>query len=232
MSYSKNIVCFANSRKLSGRCIAGKECSEDEIGSWIRPVSDRPNGEVSEEERRYEDGSDPQLLDIMDIEFLEHVPYEYQTENHRFDPQLHWEKTGEVSWDDLDEYVDTGIGALWINGHSTGAGCNDKIPEDEAFSLTSSLVLVELEEVTISVLVPGEAFGNPRRKVRAEFRYSGTTYNLTVTDPVIEREFLRKDNGRYPLGCRCYACISLGEPYNKFVYKLVASIITRERTQE
>ena len=35
---SIKIVCLANSRKISGRCIAGKIMDS---GKWIRPVSSR-----------------------------------------------------------------------------------------------------------------------------------------------------------------------------------------------
>lgn len=58
------IICLANSRKISGRCIAGKIISSNK---WMRSVSSRENEEISEEERRYENGQMPKLLDIIKI---------------------------------------------------------------------------------------------------------------------------------------------------------------------
>lgn len=86
MPVKKRIVCLANSRKLSGRCIAGKELVEPR--RWIRPVSVREHEEVSEYERQYEDGSDPRVLDIFDVELLEPRPRTYQQENWLLDPDL------------------------------------------------------------------------------------------------------------------------------------------------
>ncbi|MDN5507344.1 MAG: hypothetical protein L0H10_26535, partial [Comamonas sp.] len=76
MSYSKVIVCLANSRKPSGRCIAGKEYFLNEkneffIGGWIRPVSQRESREISENERIYNNGITAQNLDVIKIKFTE-----------------------------------------------------------------------------------------------------------------------------------------------------------------
>jgi hypothetical protein len=85
MGYTKTIVCLANSRKHSGRCVAGIEINDGTLGDWIRPVSDRVSEEVSLEERRYEDGKDTQLLDIVTIEMKRPHPHDCQTENHVID---------------------------------------------------------------------------------------------------------------------------------------------------
>ena len=102
----KRVVCLANSRKLNGRCVAGREWIDGQPGRWIRPVSDRENQEVSEYERQYEDGSDPRVLDIVDIPVLEPRPADYQTENWLLDPKYYWVKDGRLSWSDLPSLVE------------------------------------------------------------------------------------------------------------------------------
>ena len=81
MSIVKHIVCLANSRKLHGRCIAGKELRDERSIGWLRPVSAREHEEVSEYECQYLDGSDPQVLDILQVPLLAARPKGYQQEN-------------------------------------------------------------------------------------------------------------------------------------------------------
>jgi putative nucleic acid modification protein with dual OB domain len=227
MSYQTRILCLANSRKPSGRCIAGKRYDNGNYGEWIRPVSSRPIGEVSEEERRYEDGRDPKLLDIIDIPMLRHQRKEYQQENHILDPDAYWVHRGRATWAALGAALDRPHG-LWPNGYSTSAGLNDRVPEAIARALTSSLLLIQPEILAIWVGAPGADYGNPKRKVRAQFAYGGNRYNVTVTDPVIEREYFLRPNGEYPVP-QAYLCLSLGELHEGFAYKLVAAVITATR---
>lgn len=90
MPYWKKIVCLSNSRKKSGRCVAGKEITEGQIGQWIRPVSARASREVPILDQRYEDGTDAQLLDMVDILFEKAIPNGHQSENHLIDTSYYW----------------------------------------------------------------------------------------------------------------------------------------------
>jgi len=147
MPTAKRLVCLANSRKLHGRCVAGREWNGTEGGGWIRPVSGRDGGDVSEYERQYEDGSDPQVLDVIDVPVIESRPRDYQTENWLLDPKFYWEKAGRLSTSDLAALTDP-VAPLWIDGHSTYNGLNDKVPLAVAGSVTGSLRLLRVDRLS------------------------------------------------------------------------------------
>lgn len=222
----KRIVCLANSRKLSGRCLAGKD---PQSAKWIRPVSDRPHEEVSEHERNYEDGSDPRVLDIIDVPLKAPSPRSYQSENWLLDPDYYWIRRGRASWSVLAALADD-PSSLWSQGDSTRQGCNDRVELATAETLTNSLWLIPLDAMVLRVFAPGESFGNRKRRVHGEFRYNGISYHLWVTDPGVEREYLMKADGRYPLG-PCFVTVSLGEPFEGHCYKLLAAIVTPEQAE-
>ena len=222
---TKRIVCLANSRKMRGRCIVGKELINDQPAGWIRPVSDRENEEVSEYERQYEDGSDPQLLDIMNVPLLEPKlkPESPQHENWLLDPNSYWKKDGCMNWRDLELLVDREE-SLWLNADSTRNGLNDRVPLSFAGSLDSSLRFIRVDKLILYVFAPGENFGNFKRRVQGQFRHDGDEYHLWVTDPKYERSYLKKGNGKYEIGTSLLT-ISLGEPHQGHYYKFIAAII-------
>lgn len=226
MAIVKRLVCLANSRKLNGRCVAGIELSGNRrrVG-WIRPVSAREHEEVSEYERQYEDGSDPHVLDVMDVPLIEPRPKGYQQENWLLDPDHYWHKVGPAAWSDLERLADP-VAPLWIDGHSTYNGRNDTIPLAKAAGLNTSLRLVRVGQLTLSVFKPGEAFGNPKRRVQGCFTHHGTEYRLWVTDPGYERAYLARPDGHYQIG-EGFLTVSLGEPHNDACYKLIAAIMER-----
>ena len=223
MILTKQIVCLANARKISGRFIAGREWSKEGGGNWVRPVSARDNREVSEYERQYEDGSDPKVLDVIVIPLLEPCPDGYQSENWLLHDGYYWRKAGKCSEVDLPGLVDP-TAKLWIDGHSTYNGVNDKIPITATESLTDSLRFIRVDRLKLSVFAPGEAFGNSKRRVQGSFEYAGKRYALWVTDPAYELKYLAKLDGIYEL-YECFLTISLGEPYQGDCFKLIAAII-------
>jgi hypothetical protein len=223
VSSLKTIVCLANSRKPGGRCVAGLEVSvTSPLGTWIRPVGDRPSREVWLTEQRYSDGSGPQLLDRIQLGLQAQIPHEFQVENHLIDSKIQWVKAGSVKWHDLDGAVDSSKALLWIDGQSSYNGVNDRISHAEARPLTSSLRLIEIRDLIIDVSLEGK---NPTLAARAHFSIGGTRYALKVTDPVVEATYLPKGEARHTIAL-ARLCISLGEAFEGNCYKLVAGIIT------
>ncbi len=220
----KRIVCLANSRKMSGRCIAGIEFLENgRFGGWIRPVSARDNEEVSEDERQYKDGSDPRVLDVIDVPVLNAQPKNFQQENWLLDPVFYWKKVRRVAWNELAQLTDTVV-PLWTSGSSTRKGKNDQIPLSVANTLASSLRIIRVDALQISVFAPGADFGDNRRRLQGRFQYNGEDYWLWVTDPTYARRYLRRPDGVYQIG-ECFLTVSLGGPFGEYVYKLIAAII-------
>jgi hypothetical protein len=94
----------------------------------------------------------------------------------------------------------------------------------DAERLNNSLYQLYVRSIAVRVFAPGEAFGNPKRRVQAIFSHRGIEYRLWVTDAPVEREFLATADGEYRLG-EAYVTVSLAEPHEDgYCYKLVAAI--------
>lgn len=223
-----NMVCLANSRKTSGRCIAGKEIDgTGTTGQWIRPVSLRPTHEISELDMLCPDGETAKLLDILEIPCVEPVPQGHQPENVLIDARFFWQRQNPANWQALNQMLDEPA-SLWANGFSTRQGHNNRIPKNLLDSQQGSLRLIALDQVVLQAGPRAPKFGDMKQVVRASFNYLGDRYCLDVTDPVIESYFLKAGAIEHALDT-ALACISLTEPWEGYVYKLVASIITPKR---
>lgn len=220
----KRIVCLANSRRNNGRCVAGKELLPDgRPGPWLRPVSSRDGEEVAERERQYADGSEPRLLDIVELPVRDAVPAAYQSENRRLDPSRRWAKTGRIGWNDLPQWVDPDA-PLWTDGHSSAAGQNDRIPVSDVGRHTDSLRLIKVDNLLVSVMERSRP-SNLYPVLRGSFRYNGADYSLRITDAEVENGSIDLEHGDYPVGER-YLTISLAaHPLNDYIYKLIAAVI-------
>lgn len=221
----KTIVCLANSRKESERCIAGIELREpDTERTWIRPVSSSGTGEVFPRDRQLADGSEPDILDVLEIGLTEHTPQSYQSENWLIAPHQ-WVRTGRFSWADLATLHDRR--PLWIE-----EGQNpDRLSLDFAASLDDSIRIIRVD--TLTTYVTTNYLGT-RRQHRAQFTHAGVDFDLVITDPWYEslQRDRRPGDGSVELR-HCYLTISLSHPYpTGYCYKLVAAIITKDRVNE
>lgn len=229
MPYTKRILCLANSDMGDNRCIAGKEllANGPQLGRWIRLVSSRENPGVGRE-RLYIDSTEPCVLDVMDVPVLKEQPINHQQENWLLDTKHRLKKVGRVPANKLKQFTDLTdpIPRLWIDGHSSDKGQNDKIPWMDTRRLDRSLCLIKVDRLSFVVSQPGINFGNDEIKVQGAFRYNGTDYRLQITDLIYKEKYQQKGNGRYPIG-ECFLTVSLpASPYkDDYAYKLIAAVI-------
>ncbi|MBB5858488.1 dual OB domain-containing protein [Xanthomonas arboricola] len=224
MSFTKTIVCLANSRKNSGRCLAGKEKLAGNQLSWIRPVGTTETKELNEYDRQYSDGTTAQNLDIIEIHFNHVDQHSFQAENFVIDSKAYWRKVGFFPKYRLNELQDYPM-QLWENGESSYSGFNDRVALAHLAAKRASLYFIKPNKAQIHVSAEGAAFNDSKLKVRAHFTYNNVNYALLVTDPFIEAKYVAMGVGQYSIDPDSYFTVSLGEPYNGFAYKLVAAIL-------
>lgn len=221
MPYTKRIVCLANSRKLGGYCFAGKEILKNGFGGWVRPVSHSNNGGLAPNQIAFSNGILPCLLDIVAVPFVQSAAIHHQKENQLIDMTRPWTWDGSIQQGVLPQLVDN-VSRLWVNGFSSSNGFNDRVAEPTARYLNSSLLLIRPDHLELT-----KEFGINGQKVRAQFRFARESYRLVVTDPIVEMALHDQGPGAFsPIsGDKLFLCISLGEFFNGFAYKLVAGMI-------
>ena len=231
MPYRKTIVCLANSRKYQGRCVAGLEWNGKRPATWIRPITGLPKGVlIYERICGNANGRDPRLLDLIDIEFLVPQPHAYQVENQRIDPGKRWTYRGTTHVGALLPAVQQVRGPLWVNAGSTRFGMNDLIPEAAVASLTSSLMLIQPEELAIKLTIEGEKNGEPKRRIRGCFSLDRCRYALSITDCAIEQRLGKREPGYEFCLPRPLLCVSVSEVLEstRACYKLIAGVIATQ----
>jgi hypothetical protein len=223
MPYKKKIVCLANSWKHpSGRCFAGKEIIGQGYGQWVRPVSERNTRELKDRECSLSNGQIPALLDVVEISFEKPVPEKHQKENHLHSKGTTWRLLGNCNWGQLEQAIDKPDGPLWHNGFSSSNGINDRVPENFTAQLQNSLYLIQPDNFSLMLRSEINNFGSPRPRIRAIFRYNNEPYNIAVTDP----QLCQSTEGKELSLPNALICISLGEIFGGYAYKLAAGIIT------
>lgn len=227
MNYEKTIVCVANSTKHLGRCIAGIEIDGNQYAGWVRPVSDRAGREISEEDRRFENGQRCSVLDIVKVPMDRQETLIHQSENHVIDGDLYWEKIGEMPAAHLIPAVQHFDAPIWPHCESTQYGNNDKISQDRLVDIQTSLVLIQPNNVEIVVSTDPGFNGAPGRvAVRANFICGGQRNSLKITDPLVKTDYMGRGQGTYQIQSPLLT-VSLSEPWDQqpFAFKVVASVI-------
>lgn len=222
--FYERIVCLANSRKKSGRCIAGKRITNK---TWCRVISGRPSHEISPPELRYSSGKLADIFDVIEIPCLEKSPSGHQQENVLIDTNFMWRKIRRSSWNEIYYLVDRNAD-LWEDGHSSYYNLNNRVPEKTLDTQSGSLRLVELDELIIECCQKAPEFGENHLSVKGLFNYSGAQYRLDITDPLVEYDIKKRGEGKYTCS-NPLVCISLSDIYNNYAYKLIASIISKQQ---
>jgi hypothetical protein len=221
-----DLVCLANSRKLNGLCFAGRQLLNHEgskAGPWIRPVG-RIHTQLLPCQQVLEDGSVPDLLDIVRLELEDHVPRLQHCEDYLLGPAK-WRRVGRFPQRRLGSLLQTPQD-LWLAQEGIVAPHkHDRIPETE--TTDASLYLISVDRLTLTVEE------NPSRpgkfKTRAHFGYRGVVYDLAVTDIQVTHSLETGVMQNPTLMNDVALCISLSEPFQGYVYKLVAAVLFEER---
>ena len=207
------VVCLANSPKPGGRCVAGF-CSE--IG-FVRLVGDARGAALPNQAIILDTGVELQPLDSFWVELDQHVPLNYQPENWLFTPgPLKFAGAWSLT-DDLRSLLDL---------------CDESPPllENDSPSVPVSWTKVNGFEQSLTLVhVQSPTFGSMPKTVGGsrwfcEFTIDGLLHNLAVTDEQMKKK-IQGARGNLETSSEWILTISLGEPYNGYHYKLVASAI-------
>lgn len=210
------IVILASSRKNGGICLAGKRLG---MGEWVRPVSVQPGQAWSVRSLHLLAGCVPQVGERFVLPLGHGVPDAYQRENCsvRF---TRWHAAGRMSARELEGLADQPA-TLWLNGWQSVHGWNDRIPEHVAAQrCDSSLLLIRPETLRFRL-----DQGGGKLALRAVFDYRGQRYDLKVTDDRVCGLWIERLADGHDGRADALLCVSLGQAFYDYCYKLVASVI-------
>jgi hypothetical protein len=219
---TQEMIVLANSRKMGGRCVAGISLQSEE---WVRPVSSRPEGELSPRDCAI-DGRPPRTLDVVRFQYRRRLGDLAQPENVLIDGG-DWELLGEVepaeAYERLRPYLSPGPGLLG----GTEKGVSEAAVAQQG--LKASLALVEPDSIEF---VSREPFhpGGPR-KARAVFELRSQRWDLGITDSVVAPPLRRLESGVYsptdlgfPTPGHILLTISITEPLDGMRWKLAPAV--------
>ncbi len=211
-----DIVCLANSRKYSGRCVAGLRIDGK---GWIRPVARDGYGELRFKDYRFTNNDEVRVFDRITIDVVRPQPLPYQPENWQISRRRWTLLTRPIRLQDyaamLRTYITTGPDLLGNSADRVDAALFDEQPA------AASLTLATPRHISFYPKINR----NGNRQIRACFSLKGADYDLAVTDPLCEQRLRDLQPGDMLTQTDVLLTISLGELFYGFCYKLVAAII-------
>ena len=218
----KLFVCLANSRKYSGRCIAGVELYYGSDGrlrmsenaehqpKWIRPISQSDFGELPAHTVRH-----IRLGDLVAFEATEGGCHgnSYQTENVYFEKDtLNVVEKLPLTHERLEKLsVRLPTPLFGSRGLS--------IPIERIEGLYHSLTFVKVQNPSIHWR---DEVGK-RPQERLHFMYNDCPYDLALTDIEFVERYM-EDNDILQKANQVYLTVSLSMPFDRRLYKLAAGV--------
>jgi hypothetical protein len=219
----KLFVCLANSRKYSGRCIAGIELYHGADGrlrmaenaqhqpKWIRPITQSEFGSLDVNDVRH-----IKLGDLIEVEITEGgiLHNSYQTENVCFEnDSLRVVEKLPLTRERLQRM------AVRLPTPLFGSR-GRAISMDNVNGLYSSLTFIKVEKPCFRWR---DEVSTRRPQERLSFVYNNWEYDLSLTDI----EFIEKhmaDEHILQKANEVYLTVSLSMPYDRKLYKLAAGV--------
>jgi len=211
----KTVIIFANSVKHHQHCVVGKDVMTKE---WIRPVSDENGCELTHEQTKCKNPYgifSTKILQKVKITFAKHAPLINQPENYVISNNKIWEQNYKLDQRDIINYIDNPPN-LWIDNTCSNDRINYHLIQNGTIKIEQSLYLIEVENIHIYWKDRSNLRQMSQR--RGIFEYHNISYDLPLTDPSF-REFEEQNLKNK------FLCISLGEEFNGYCYKLIASIL-------
>ena len=224
------LICLANSRKHSGRCVVGLRTDGQ---GWIRPISPYGDGALFPWHYTLDDGTEAQLLDIVRLEVESHQPKAHQPEDWLLAEKTPWQ----LLFRPAPDFCRLLLRRAVVRGPDVLGNQLDRVPFN-SFAQTpapASLALVWPRDVLWEIR-RNDARGG-KRQSRVRFTLGSAGYNLSVTDPVWEKRLAdlppgvhRSSDAGLAADDEILLTVSLGEPYGADCYKLVAAVIVLPRS--
>lgn len=212
---TKEIVILSKSTKKGGYCVAGIDTTS---GKWIRPICNNvaDEGAVPISDILYNDGSQMNIFDKVQIELTSKAPTLAQPENWIYNSEIKWKRKGTSS---LNEVIN-------FRGYDQPDKVfynYEKEVTESSLNGTESLLLLSVKNSSIFI----KTFNDGHRKLQLNFSYNNSNYRyFKISDVIVNNNFTNYPDGIYDSRDNLSAVFSLTGKYEitgKY-YKMVAQM--------